>query len=179
MQITELFPIQTLYIGDDWKWSIKLDQYPSASGWVLSYALKRPESATIIITSQQDTDGISHIFNISSTTNAGYLPGVYRAFVYLTSPDSERTTLGSLEVQMVANLATADPSFDTRSHTQKLYDAICLVLEGAVTREYLETTFMDSTFKYKDTASLLRLKHMLKTEIDLENGIKPGRIIRK
>lgn len=177
--ISQLFPYTKLSIGDTWSWSIYMSQYPASSGWTLSYVLKLPGAEAKTITAIPDTDGVSHLIKVNAAENGGYLPGRHRAYVYITSSDSDRQTLGSCDLEILPDLASADAAFDPRSYNQICLDTLEAVLQGSCSRDILETTFKDATFKYKSTTELIRLRNYFKQQIDLDSGVRSGRIINK
>lgn len=122
--------------GDTIKWEKDLADYPADDSWVLKYAF-RGNSATIDITAS--ASGKKHTVTISAATSASYDTGVFDVLGWVEK-SSERYTVYSGTIEVLADLEAAGSSYDGRTHVKKTLDAIEAVLENRATKEILEST---------------------------------------
>lgn len=177
--VSEFFPIRKLTIGDQWKWQIRLSQYPS-SQWTLSYSFKTAGQSPQILTATANPDGIAHDISVSAAVNSLWAPGKYAAYVYITSQDDERQTLGMCAgLEVLPDPATLSADYGTQTYAERCLATLEGVLTGSLSREHLETTFKDASFKYKSTMELIRLREYFQREVRRERGIRDGRIVLK
>lgn len=175
--LSSFLPNERLICGDYWQWVVTEPAYPSSAGWFYTLVFKTMGSAPFLITSTPTTNGISHQFEALSTITAPLQPGIYKVSITLTDSTGNRVTQATGEVELVADLASSDPAFDPRTKNEIALQTITDVLSGACSRDVLETIFENTTFKYKTSNELIRLKNYFILEVNRERGIKPGRIL--
>jgi hypothetical protein len=166
--MNRLLPYQKIESGNTYTWDIALEKY-SSNEYVLSCVFKTISLEAKTITATQV--GTGYRLKLNATD---WEAGKYKVHFYLTNAELERITIGICDLDVEADLSEVN---DPRSYNQKCLEAIELVLSGSCDNSYLETIFKDSTFKYRSTTELIKLKNHFKILVDLENGIKPGRIV--
>lgn len=120
-----------LVVGDRWLWKrtdLGADYAPAS--YALTYALRRYGVTTggeIEITANES--GTDYLIEVASSTTTSYTPGWYDWQMYITrSSDSERITLESGRVEVVANRDAAN--VDPRNHNRKMLDLLEAALEA-------------------------------------------------
>lgn len=124
-------PPGSIVAGDSLHWSRTFDDYSPADGWALSYTLVGATNVyTIAAEANDDATGFDVDLAASATT--GYAAGLYKLVEVLTNAGSgDRVTFVTTTLTVGANLAaTAAGGADTRSHAQKMLDAINAWLES-------------------------------------------------
>lgn len=110
----------TLAAGDAATWRLVFFDYPASDGWAVSYVL--------VATGQQITinataDGDDHLVDLTSTTTAAYIPGVYDYRQYVTK-DGNRYTLAAGKIEITPNFADATDGLDARTPAERTLDLL-------------------------------------------------------
>lgn len=113
--------------GDTWQWIRSLPDYP-APDWVLTYTFY---SAAGVFSFQSVASGTDHLVSVDAATTAAYAAGRYDWSAAVTQGD-ERYSIGSGSLQVLPDVSAAD-SYDGRSHSRRMLDAITATLEGRAT----------------------------------------------
>jgi hypothetical protein len=179
MFISQYLPNDKLTCGDKWFWNVQLDNYPSGSGYVITYVFKTLNQAPFTIISTANIDNIQFDVTVPGATTASYTPGKYYVQIYLTDALSNRQYQGRAEIELLTDMATVDASVDPRTHNEIMLQQCIDLLDGTTTREELEIIYKDYTVKYRTVADLNRLKCNYQQQVDLERGILPGRWINQ
>lgn len=158
-----------LRAGDTLKWTRTLPAYPASDGWALSYSLVGRTGAH---TFSGTADGDGFAVTVSATTSANFTAGRYRLTEYVTK-GTERFTTATKDVTVLANLAGATTAADTRSHAQKMLDAIEAYLESkAPTAASVEIAGRKiSNYPLTD---LLALRSKYQNEVAIEARLASG-----
>lgn len=113
--------------GDSLSW---LRQAPSdlqpADGWLLHYVLVGQGG---VYSFDGTAQGTAWQVSVDAATTAAWVPGRYTAQEYVSN-GSQRLTLTNYVVVIAPDLAAATGPVDTRSHAQKVLDAIDAWLES-------------------------------------------------
>ena len=112
--------------GDSVSWRRAGGDYPASDGWQLSYTLV---SATKAYTVNAAADGDDYLVTVDASTSTSWDADLYRVQAYVTK-DAERHTVGTSLLRVQPNLAAATGGLDTRTHAQKVLDAINTWLES-------------------------------------------------
>ena len=181
-----LRPQEYVY-GDNLKIYIPSEKYPPSEGYVLTLTVVPvTDGPNFTIVSDPTIVGPKgeHVIQFlgsyieSETIN----PGDFRCQAVITLPaDSTiRTTIGffDLEIKPDFNLNYTE-GYDPRSYNVKCLQALELVLSNQASRDLLEYTFKDATFKYKPVSELVNLRNYFQTQVEIEQGKLPGRYIVK
>lgn len=127
-----------LTAGDTLKFSVSLSAYP-ASVWTLHYRLSPRQHGTVA-TFDATADGDAHQVTVAAATTADWTPGWYTCAAWVTNASAERYGVPSetLQVEVLANLATLGAGQDLRSQAQRaLEDArAALAAWSPTTRSY-------------------------------------------
>ena len=129
--------------GDTIKWEKELADYPADDSWVLKYSF-RGNSATIDLTAS--ASGSKHAITIAAATSTAYTSGVYDVLGFVEK-GSERYTVYSGTIEILADLEAAGSTYDGRTHVKKTLDAIEAVLENRATKEILESNIEGVSIK--------------------------------
>ena len=122
--------------GDTIKWEKSLDDYPAGgSEWVLKYAF-RGTAGVIDVTAT--ADGTDHLVSIAPATSTAYASGHYDVLGFVEK-GSDRYTIFTGRIEVLADLEAEGSSYDGRTHTKKVLDKIEAVLESRATKEILES----------------------------------------
>ena len=173
--VSYFFPFESLTVGDNWKWTISIQNYPASLGWHLVYTTKNSTAPSVSFTSTAIGD--KHQISVLPAVTDEFLDGIYYCSVVLISPDSERTTLGTKQITIKPDLSKVADDYDPRTYNQKCVDALKSVLYDNADSIVLEEVFHDYTLKTRSNIELLRLLNYYEMQVQKENGEKTGRII--
>lgn len=119
-----------LAAGDTWEWERSLPDYP-ADVWTLTYYFVGKDGR---FTFAATADGTDHAVTVAKAATAAYTPGVYRGEGFV-GDGTERFRVWVGELRVEADMSAQQEGFDTRSHAQKVLDAVEAVLERRATRD--------------------------------------------
>lgn len=109
--------------GDTVKWSVSYASYPASGGWLLHYALNNGKR---VITFDGTANGDQ--FDISVDTS-DWDDGIWAFQSWVdTGQNTARYTVSFGQIKVLPDLTT-DP-VDSRSHNQRVLEAIYAILEG-------------------------------------------------
>lgn len=157
--------------GDTAVWSRSGGNYRASDGWTLSYAFVGIAS---VYSAHADADGDDYLVTIAATATLGWQPGAYTVQEYVTKGD-ERHTLSTARLQVLPNLAAATAGMDTRSHAQKVLDAINAWLETKAP-VYGAMEINGRKISYYPVADLLKLRDRFRREVLTEQRLASGRL---
>jgi hypothetical protein len=158
-----------LRAGDTAKWQRSFSDYPASAGWVLAYTIAGTGG---VFTASATANGDAFEVTISAATTDAWPAGRYQITEYV-SKDGERFTLNTQPLRVLANLVGASPG-DTRSHAQKMLDAIEAWLESkAPTAASVEIA--GRKISNYPLADLLALRSKYKFEVSQETGLATGK----
>jgi hypothetical protein len=110
------------------------------------------------------TSGTGWSSTITTAQSAALPPGLYQWASY-ASKAGVRLTLYSGTITITANLATANSTFEARTHNRKMLDAIEAMLESRATKEQQEYTIGTRSLKYIPILELSQLREHYKREV--------------
>lgn len=152
------------------------------SAWTLTYVLRGSSGLTLTATAA----GSNWTTSITAVQSAALEPGTYYWQASATS-GSQRTTIGSGSIQVLANLAyTGTPeAFDGRSQAEQdlaaVQAAMRAVISGGATQEY---SIGNRSLKKMPMADLIALESKLKSDVATEKrrarlaaGLPSGRAV--
>jgi hypothetical protein len=116
-----------LRVGDTWRWTRSLPDYPAPS-WVLKYRFKNAAGGFEVVATASGTD---QSITVAAATTAGYTAGKYTWTAWVEGGSSEKYTVdsGTMDVQPDYRAASAATGLDDRSHNQKMVAQIQAWLE--------------------------------------------------
>lgn len=171
---------ETVTAGDTLQWSRKCPAhadgcYSPADGWQLSYVLVNASgiiniSAAHATQNSADPDEFDVVVPAAET--AQWAPGAYSWQGYVTL-NGERHRIAEGRMTVAQNFAALTSGSDQRSHNQKVYDAICAVLENRATSDVVE--YLNDTLHVKkdDLAKLEEMKRTYAWRVARETGKAP------
>lgn len=165
---------QQLTAGDSISWKISLADYPASQGWYLKYCLLSSNGKIDI---QSAADGDDHLVIITAATSAAWVAGTYTMQRMVTN-DTDRYTLDTRTVQILADLSAATGATDTRTQARRALDAINAVLEGRASRsdaEY-EVTSGGATRKLKSLTAEQLLTLQQHYTLIVWRELNPGKL---
>jgi hypothetical protein len=155
-----------LVAGDMWRWkrSDLNTDYPN-SAYTLKYALRLQGAGTTEIEIAASASGLEYIIEVGSSTTAPYIVGRYTYQTYITrNSDSERITIGSGEIQLLANRdqSTTNPITNLRQRLENLETAIL----NLTTKTASAYSIAGRSFSYVDLPELQRMRDQTAGEIN-------------
>jgi len=143
-----------LRAGDTLKWDKTLDDYPANDSWVLKYAF-RGSPGTFDITA--GSTGADHSVSIAPTITAAYPSGIYDVLGFVEK-GTDRYTIYTGRIEVLADLEAAGSSYDGRTHVKKTLDAIEATLENRASKEILESSIEGVSIKRIPHEDLLAMR---------------------
>jgi hypothetical protein len=164
--------VDELIAGDTLDFVDTVPEFSAADGWVLKYQLvprfTTPVQAAITLTATtyEVTD-----FRVqaAAATTAAWKAGAYHWARWVEFA-GVRQSLGSGELTVKDNPATAAQGYDGRSHARKVLGAIEAVLEGRATKDQEEYTIEGRSLKRTPIKDLLVLRDTYRTEVRTEDA---------
>lgn len=161
----------SLQAGDTLNFTREFSDFPATDGWILSYRLVSRSGLTAIdIASTADGDGYE--VNIASATTAGYAPGDYTLYGFITlSPDRYQVYKGAFTV--LPDPATT--SFvDSRSYLEKVLEKLETVILEGVIREVIRYSFNGVSTEVQSMRDALDARDRVKALIAQEQALANG-----
>ena len=184
---TDILKPQSYVYGDTWNLEIRADQYPPSKGFVLTLTvIPVADGPSFQVVSNPTVPGTTdqHLlaFTGAAVEASGSNPGSFRCQAVITSPTDStvRKTLGYFDLEIMPDYSlNYSEGYDPRSYNVKCLQALELVLANQASRDLLEYTFKDATFKYRTVEEQVKLRNYFQVEVDKEQGKLPGRYITK
>lgn len=101
-----------------------------------------------------------------SISTDNWQPGTY--YAQLTRSDG--AVVGTEQITMVQNLATAPADFDPRSQAEQTLDAIDAMLAGRATAQQRKVQLGDKSIEYSTLAELMEWRAHFQKEVRKERG---------
>lgn len=163
----------TLNVGDTWRWTRTLADYPAGS-WTLKYRFKSAAGGFEVTASASGTD---HSVAVAAATSAGYTAGDYTWTAWVEGGTSEKYTVDSGVCTLLPDYraAAASAALDDRSHAKKMLDAIEAWLES---RDPAVASYeiAGRKMQYVPIAELIKLRSRYTLEVQAEiNAAKLAR----
>ena len=163
-----------LVSGDRWAWKRSdLNAEYANSAYTLKYALRLQGAGATEIAITASASGLDYIVEVGSSTTAAYTVGRYTYQTYITrNSDSERLTIGSGEIELLANRdeATTNPITNLRQRLENL-DAAILTLTTKTASAY---SIAGRSFSYVDLPELQRMRDQTAGEINTKTRKRFG-----
>ena len=183
----DILPPQEYVFGDSWNLEIRAEKFPVSKGYVMTLTVipvaTGPSFQVISDPTKPGTED-KHLLAFTGAILDGLEvnPGAFRCQAVITLPSDAtvRKTYGFFDLDILPDYSlNYSEGYDPRSYNQKCLEALELVLANQASRDLLEYTFKDATFKYKPVSELVNLRNYFQTQVDVEQGKKPGRYITK
>ena len=129
-------------------WRRRLDKYPPSNGWSLSYSLVGASTAALNFTATAEA-GLYLIDTPAPTVSGSYfLQG-------MVSNGTERHTIYTEPLNVLPDLSAITGTYDGRSKTKIILDALDAALVGDASKAILEMEVDGTRIKNKTTAQLM------------------------
>ena len=153
--------------GFTYEWQETFSQYPASTyGLTATFILNTYGNTRYTVTAVANGDGFS--FTIPATVSADFTAGNYKLYLFVTL-GAAKYLVGNQDVVIKANPLTA--TGDTRSHIQKVLDAIEAVLENRATQEYQSMSINGYSITQMSPEELLKLRSYYKNELRKANNL--------
>ena len=153
--------------GFTYEWEETFSQYPASTyGLTATFILNTYGNTRYTVTAVANGDGFS--FTIPATVSADFTAGNYKLYLFVTL-GAAKYLVGNQDVVIKANPLTA--TGDTRSHIQKVLDAIEAVLENRATQEYQSMSINGYSITQMSPEELLKLRSYYKNELRKANNL--------
>lgn len=152
--------IPRLRVGDSAAWSFSL---PARSGAQLRYRLAGPAALTIPL----NESGGEFTAAVTSATSATFAAGAY-FWTLEAVVDNERETLATGTVEILPDVGSVTTPFDSRTHAQRMLDAIEASLEGRITADVQVLSIRGRSITKIPAAELLTFRDKYKEEVKRE-----------
>lgn len=157
----------SLRVGDTWRWTRTLDDYP-ATAWSLKYRFKNAAGGFEVTASASGND---HSVTVSASTSSGFTAGNYTWTAWVEGGLSEKYTVGSGSCELLADYRTgsANLALDDRSHARKTLDAIEAWIESR-DMAVAEYQIAGRSMKYIPIPDLLKMRSRYQLEVQSEEN---------
>jgi len=160
--------------GDRLQWRRTFADYP-ASTWTLKYYL-RASQGNIDITATADGDDF--VIDVASADTVGYKAGVYRWQAQVDDGAGALAVIATNQIKIVENFANLD-RFDSRTHAQKVLEAIEAALEKRATAEQQSFTVEGRAIELLSIEELVKARDRFRREVSRESGRRPPRVLTR
>lgn len=155
--------------GDTVTWRDSFNDFYKPPEYSLSWAIRGSSSLNLIST----WDGDSFVTTISSNTSATLSPDTYFFQAYATSIHGSRTTIGSGQITVIANLELQSGNYDGSTKLEKMLAAVEAAISahlvgGAVQSYEIKGRRLDRT----PLPDLIALRSQLRIEVTREQSAR-------
>lgn len=174
------FTPEKLYVGQQWSWNVNYESAKYSDGWLLQIILSKLGAEPYIFNSTEGPIAGNHYFSSEGWDRSEFPTGTFIVTVFaqnLFTGECNICLSNSEEIKILAD--PTQSTSDNRSYAKRCLDAIEEVLFNNASKEILEYTFKDSTFKYKSSYELLNMRKYFLDEVRRENGLLNGISIYK
>tara|TARA_R100001369_G_scaffold90751_1_gene130231 strand:+ start:342 stop:923 length:582 start_codon:yes stop_codon:yes gene_type:complete len=173
---------QQAVAGTNWKWKRSFSNFP-ASLWTLSYYFREVTgkySFDIVATNLNDTFQI----NLPFATTDAYAPGVYSGQGFV-SYSNDKFLVYENQLEVGTNFTLQGVGKDTRSHSQKVLEAIKGLLEGKFVEDASSYSIAGRSITKLAIQELIDAKNYYESIVVMEirnqrakQGLQTGQVVR-
>ena len=156
-----------LQVGDTWKWTESLGNYPASSGWVLSFSFYRYGQSVIQIDTIASGDDFS--ISVPASTTAGKTAGEWQWTAYVTK-GTDRFTVGTGTVVLKPNLAAATSTMDLRTENEKILEALIATQQRRANKEQESMQINGRAIRYLAPDDLERMIGIYTYKVKVQQG---------
>lgn len=149
--------------GDTVTWTKDLADYPANQSWVLKYYFRGPQ----VIDITAAASGASHLVTIAAAASATYIAGRY-SWQARVEKGAEKFTVDSGTITIDADMASLVGTYDGRTASKKMLDAVELMLSGKATSDVKEYEIEGRKLARYEWADLIMLRDKLRAEVAAE-----------
>lgn len=161
--------------GDTLNYRTELPDYPATQGWSLKMRfIPRTAGAAIDVTAEVDGDAFN--MRAGAGITATWAPGRY-GWALWVERGVEVYTVDQGQIDILADPRSTAAPTDTRTHAERMLEAIEAVLEGRASQAHLEYTINGRQMRFIPPEQLLALRDRYRLEVRAQlaaNGALPG-----
>jgi hypothetical protein len=166
----------TLIAGDTLNYSATAPDYPPSAGWVLRVRFT-PRAAGVGSgvphTATATNEGDVYKVQVAATVTATWAAGRY-GWASWVERAGERYTLASGQLLVQADPATSAVGADSRTHAERVLDAVEAVIEGRATAAQSELQIGQRALKFIPMAELLAVRDRYRWEVRNQQAAARG-----
>lgn len=151
---------------------ITLTEYPAGT-WSMSLVLRGPG----VIDLAASADGETHVLSADAGTTAGWAAGVYWYSLRVTDGANQIHELETGQVEIRADLAAVDGTYDGRGHVERVLDAIEAVIEGRASIDQERYRINNRELQRTPIDQLLKLRSEYRRELQRLKAARKGRSV--
>lgn len=164
-----------LTAGDTLNYRAVLPEYPASDGWSLKLRLI-PRFAGTAVDVTAEVDGDAFNMRAGAGITSTWAPGRY-GWALWVERGLEVYTVDQGQIDVLADPRTTAAPSDTRTHAERMLEAVEAVLEGRATQAHLEYTINGRQMRFIPPADLLALRDRYRMEVRAQltaAGALPG-----
>lgn len=173
---------QQAVAGTNWKWKRSFSEFP-ASTWTLSYYFREVSGKySFDITAINSEDVF--VINLPFATTNDYAPGVYSGQGFV-SYNTDKFIVYDNQLEVGTNFNLQGVGKDTRSHAQKVLEAIKGLLEGKFVEDASSYSIAGRSITKLDVQQLIDAKNYYESLVVMEirnqrakQGLQTGQVVR-
>jgi hypothetical protein len=154
--------------GDKVQWQKSFDDYPASESYVLKYYLVI--SGTNLITITAAASGDNHLVTIPAATSANYAVGRH-SYQARIEKDTEKHTVGTGIIEVLADLSADATGADYRSHAKKTLDALEATILGKASSDQLSYSIAGRSLSKFSPEELISWRKIYRAEYLREERI--------
>lgn len=173
---------QQAMAGTTWKWERSFSNFP-ASTWDLTYYFREVTGKYTFDVGTLNSNDAFRV-NASYTITNSYTPGIYSGQGFVTL-GTERFLVYENQLQVSANFNLQGVGKDTRSHAQKVLEAIKGLLEGKFVEDASSYSIAGRSITKLDVQQLIDAKNYYESLVVMEirnqrakQGLQTGQVVR-
>lgn len=162
-----------------WRRDDLAGDYPAVDGWSLLYRFVWVGGVTVTVSVTADSSGWK-----ATADAATWTVGRADWFLQASHATYGTTTLDRGEVTILPDPTAAGASYDPRSHSRKVLEAVEAAIEGRASKTDLETTLADGrSIRRLSHEELLKMRDAYAAKVRAEErklaGKGPGRVLAR
>lgn len=128
---------KTVIAGTRVQWLVTTPDFLPANGWTLKYALAKADTAPIVLTSSDNSDG-RHLVDVAITATDAWMAGEYawQSWVEDAGP-TERRPIAEGLIEVCPRFDAEEQGLDWRSHVKATLDALEATIQGKASKDHL------------------------------------------
>lgn len=161
--------LDRLILGDTLNYATTVAGYAASDGWTLYYRLipRTSGSAIEITSSADDADPSAHRVEVVASTTTGWTAGIYNWHSWVAKA-SEKYSVGSGVITLVADPRTATAPYDLRSDAQIALDNVRAVIQGKASQDVLRYQIQGRSLERYPMSELIALESKLSAQVARE-----------
>lgn len=175
--------VSEIFAGDTLQFDVSVPDYPASDGYTLTYRLV-PRGSGSAQQFDATADGDGYTVNVAAATTAAWTAGEYSWSSWVTLSGA-RYTVGQGLLTIKPDPSAMSVGTDTRSHAERVLDAIEALLEGRAGSDVMSYTIAGRSVDKMAPEELLKWRSFYAAEVKREqaaaalvNGLQPrGRLL--